>query len=1013
MGNLCSNTKNNSDQPIINQPKTDPITFDKSNFKIIGTYSDKSTQTKSELTINCFNNKFEVYIKATGPSPKIPNSYIFEIYIDPIGNMYKSDSKDGILVKYDFSQGNSPYPQIHIIDHNEQIKNMTSIQFTNPVDNASYSLADQINKKYSNRIYLSLGGSVDWIYDNSTKQTNPKIFGIESATYSVPDSQLKSMDDFLKKSEKIVALPVIPFTFDLFDLDKDEKGNLILKQDSKAKLNEFLESDIQIQKLLFDLNYMELVKQSKAKYLKLILNKWKISDEVSKLSFSNLVEDIKNDIKKLSLDTSSEIKIMLYNKFIVFEIIGLLSSIKRSNIIDKSRDKSKKLIDIPENYYLMLKDYIYTYDNTKDENLVNLVNKFLISINDSYKIENTTCDAIINDLISNESYKTDKTDETYIDKLKKNCDTLLEKIKKSNSNKQELDKINVKYTNLLSQFDKTEITELIDIYRSIIEFEIILSIVNTNPDFYKNFYNNFNKTYDFIKNNYLPPFYPEKDTIREIMAKFSKPTIKPFRNISLAEIISTYDKNYSIVPPRTPAKDNPYCKDLNQNSSQNLPYYSIPIFSSYSDGISDDDNHLITNNDGIGYYKNAEIIAYAKKDSTIIATDTDKDIISTKYNNLFRIKAPEEFKLFGYPYNYIPGPLGLDDTRYLDMESYQDVFLSHYVYYPIVYWNDLSNLAYNDYLVKIGNTWTQTFVHKFANRSDRMLVCYDLIKTTPNNITGKLHHGTYSPTTPVVSGSPYRNIMIVFEGSVDYTDWLSDALVFSIDTSIGTVHLGFWLKFSVHHDQICKSLEIVYNRTEQKYTTPFNKIIFGGHSLGGAIAQIAAAYFKNLLPETKIEVVTHGAPCPFDISNRNFDQIKHKRYTAWTRDECWCIPNTNDPVPTILNFFNYIHTQINETNPHNVGTNQYPAREVIMRTPVVCFNEGSYYDRNTTDVNLFWESLGIVGALYDVVMGALENHSVVKSYFPKIRHAYCGGQYDNQYANNYNRLLNRLPNTPY
>ncbi len=39
-------------------------------------------------------------------------------------------------------------------------------------------------------------------------------------------------------------------------------------------------------------------------------------------------------------------------------------------------------------------------------------------------------------------------------------------------------------------------------------------------------------------------------------------------------------------------------------------------------------------------------------------------------------------------------------------------------------------------------------------------------------------------------------------------------------------------------------------------------------------------YFQNLLPNTTFKVATHGAPCPFDISNRNFDQIKNKRYTA-------------------------------------------------------------------------------------------------------------------------------------
>jgi hypothetical protein len=991
MGNCLSNNKNESTPQT--DPKTDIVIFDPSNFKIVGmistTNTKTNTKTNSELIINYYNNKFEIYIKTTKTTKSAidklieQSSYIsIESYINSQGIMYKNspiqiDKKSPIqteITAYDFSEGKSPYPQIHIFDYDTYKTDMEEIKFTYLDENnkmVSSSLAEQINQTEKDKIYLSFGGSVEWIYDKTTKQTNPKIFGMESATYSKPDNDLKRIlindkTTFVCNIDwNIVPKSVIPNTFDIMDIY--DKNELIIDSEKQTELQNFIDTDNEIQKLLFDLNYMELVKKKKELFL---LGKTDLLEKNTK-TLEVIIDNIRSIITgKTSIN---------YEDFMVFEIIGLLyeSYINNNFITEKKKLEDKKteletkkteletkkteLEKLYDQYdkdmesYYIIKNYIYN----NSYNITTEITNFLTSIDQSFD-NDTIIDKILSKLLSYQEPIMSNVNKQ-IEDLTTNCNELLKKINQSET------------AEASSRMTKIEQGITYPIYKLIIVFEIIKQVKNADRPESDTKYS-------------LPPFYPEKDTMREIIAKFSKPSIKPFKPVNLKDYFNAYKAivkdplhyyyNDKLIIPKAQIKNY-----LNE--------YKTPIYSSYNDGISDDDNHLIINNDGIGYIKRGEIIAYVK--DTYLIDDSEKDKISTIYNLNYRVKWPNP--VIYWPHPYFPQQFGEYSTKYFDIEESQDVLLSRYVYHPFIYGDT------NNYLIKIGKNWSQSFMHKFINRTDRMTVVYDVKSTNGITQYGNLYHNT----TPPNSTNKIRNIMIIFEGSVDYTDWLSDALVFSVNTQIGKVHFGFWIKFSVHHDQIFKSLEISSQPVNGKneLSTPFDKIIFGGHSMGGSIAQIACAYFKKLLPNTNFEVVTQGAPCPFK-SPQQYNRI-HNRYAAYTHDEAWWIPDTLDPVPDILSSFGYRHDSLGfvDKNGRKLnGTFLNPCREVKMRDWGDYI--GSYYDKNTEDITFIGYPFGFKA-----------DHPLGCSYIPKILHAYCGAIYDAEYEPKYNQLLNRKPGQSY
>jgi hypothetical protein len=216
----------------------------------------------------------------------------------------------------------------------------------------------------------------------------------------------------------------------------------------------------------------------------------------------------------------------------------------------------------------------------------------------------------------------------------------------------------------------------------------------------------------------------------------------------------------------------------------------------------------------------------------------------------------------------------------------QDICLSEYSYRP----------ARNCDWAKVGDAWCT-----YEEMAGDKLVISEW---------GNLYHGT--STTPRVNA-----IMFVFSGTDDSSDiWSDVSFISTAVPRIGvSIHSGFYDEFLKWFPKIMKYIKaerenpnVIEVGTEPsfrvKYNTPYKKIIFGGHSLGGAQAQIAAAYFRNLLPMTvDIEVFSQGSPYPFAWSGSplNAHRITHsKRLVGYFFDECIFNPTRADPVADAL-----------------------------------------------------------------------------------------------------------------
>jgi predicted lipase len=94
--------------------------------------------------------------------------------------------------------------------------------------------------------------------------------------------------------------------------------------------------------------------------------------------------------------------------------------------------------------------------------------------------------------------------------------------------------------------------------------------------------------------------------------------------------------------------------------------------------------------------------------------------------------------------------------------------------------------------------------------------------------------------------------IVTFRGSDGTSDWLDNFKaikhLFWIDKKVAFVHYGFYEQFNTIKDELLKELK---NRND-------NKIIFTGHSLGGALATLAAYHYEYNV--SFLGCVTFGSP---------------------------------------------------------------------------------------------------------------------------------------------------------
>lgn len=105
------------------------------------------------------------------------------------------------------------------------------------------------------------------------------------------------------------------------------------------------------------------------------------------------------------------------------------------------------------------------------------------------------------------------------------------------------------------------------------------------------------------------------------------------------------------------------------------------------------------------------------------------------------------------------------------------------------------------------------------------------------------------------------------------------------------VHEGFYTQF--------KSIEIEITKRLVHHSDA-SKIIFAGHSLGGALAQIAAAYYGEIFDYSFVACHTFGSP---RVGNTHFVEWFSKHV-----DENVRVSNRFDPVPMVPTMHYWTHT---------------------------------------------------------------------------------------------------------
>lgn len=135
-------------------------------------------------------------------------------------------------------------------------------------------------------------------------------------------------------------------------------------------------------------------------------------------------------------------------------------------------------------------------------------------------------------------------------------------------------------------------------------------------------------------------------------------------------------------------------------------------------------------------------------------------------------------------------------------------------------------------------------------------------------------------------------VYVTFRGTSSFSDILTDIDIRTIRIKDKIrVHEGFYNQF--------KSVEIEITKRLIKNLDAKN-IIFCGHSLGGALAQLAAAYYGEILDFANVVCHTFGSP-----------RVGNKYFVEWFSkhvDENIRIENNRDPVPMIPQMAYWQHT---------------------------------------------------------------------------------------------------------
>lgn len=148
----------------------------------------------------------------------------------------------------------------------------------------------------------------------------------------------------------------------------------------------------------------------------------------------------------------------------------------------------------------------------------------------------------------------------------------------------------------------------------------------------------------------------------------------------------------------------------------------------------------------------------------------------------------------------------------------------------------------------------------------------------------------------------YRNRLIVcFRGTESIQDWITDAMVLQVpmdlegveDEERPQVHCGFLRQFRSIQDDITRIIHDYVIQTEMP------RILFTGHSLGGALATLASLEYGIKYRHVPVNCVTFGSP---RVGNDVF-----VRYFNHVTDESLRFVNQEDPIPGVPTELRFEH----------------------------------------------------------------------------------------------------------
>lgn len=143
------------------------------------------------------------------------------------------------------------------------------------------------------------------------------------------------------------------------------------------------------------------------------------------------------------------------------------------------------------------------------------------------------------------------------------------------------------------------------------------------------------------------------------------------------------------------------------------------------------------------------------------------------------------------------------------------------------------------------------------------------------------------------------NVVVAFAGSENETDWLKTNINIASAEYHGTdVHKGFLKSWLAVKEDIFKLTDEFLNQTAAG-----GKLVVTGHSLGGAVATLAALDFQEKYQgESKVHVITFGAP---HAGTANFASLYDATISYSDR-----VVTLYDPVPSLLGtHFTHVKTK--------------------------------------------------------------------------------------------------------